>query len=136
MIACASCSRTMFGGYSVTRVYRAPCPYATTTRRISKGYVVDPSRTIRLTSRRMSSSHLEQVVVSTIAGACNLDAESISLDAHLLDLGVDSLVLTSMAHQLAVEYRVSFNHEQILDLFEANSLRDLIGKLQRTVHNE
>jgi len=74
-------------------------------------------------------SALQSLVISTIASACNTDYESVSLDANVLDLGIDSLVLVSIVNQIAADYRVALTSEQTLELFEAELLRDLISRI-------
>jgi hypothetical protein len=78
----------------------------------------------------MQLSELQSLVMSAIAAACNIDSESVSLDADILGLGLDSLVLVSIANQIAVDCRVVLTSEQTLALFEAVSVRDLISKIQ------
>lgn len=81
----------------------------------------------------MASIPITASVISAVAAACNVEPMSIPLDANVLDLGVDSLVLLSIVSRIAMEHGVTLTDDQTLELFEAESLHELIAKLHVAV---
>lgn len=78
-----------------------------------------------------SGSELQATIVKSIAEACYLSPEDLRLDLSLIDLGLDSLAITSIVADLEARWQRSFSEDQITAMFQA---ADVHGLLQVTLN--
>jgi acyl carrier protein len=76
-----------------------------------------------------SPDAMKNAVLSAVAEACYLKPEELRLEISLLDLGLDSLVITSIIAGLENLWHRSFRQDQLIALFEAGDLGDFLQKV-------
>ena len=76
---------------------------------------------------------LSEFVCSTIAQACNRPSYSVSLEANMLELNMDSLTLVSVLAQVEAVYEVELTPDETLRLIEASRVSELIDQLEQIV---
>lgn len=65
-------------------------------------------------------------VLSMIAAACNRDPRNIGPDADVIELGLDSLNLTTLVGELEYRYGRDFNEDQLMQFYSAQLVRDIV----------
>ncbi len=78
-------------------------------------------------------SGLEEMVVSAIAAACNIDRSAVSRNNNMQDLGVDSVNMTSIVAQLQATYHFQMDSDELIELFNAPSIGDFVALLSKAV---
>lgn len=68
-------------------------------------------------------------ICSTLALACNRDADSLTPDTSLYDINVDSLTMVAVLAQAEAVYEIELSPDDTLALLEALSVSDLIDRL-------
>ena len=76
---------------------------------------------------------LTSLVVGALCAACNVDPASVDSNTSLIEMGMDSLSLTAVVTQVEAAYGCELSAEQILELFQAESIQDLLERLSSGV---
>lgn len=74
---------------------------------------------------------IDEAILSAIAVACNLDRSSITVDASMLDLGVDSVTLIAIIAQIQARFDVHIGENELVELFDAPLVREFIAIVRR-----
>jgi acyl carrier protein len=69
---------------------------------------------------------LQLTVIQTLADLLDQDASSIHADHLIVDLGLDSLLLTSIAAQVTAATGREWTEQELLRLFSARTVQDVI----------
>ncbi len=80
-----------------------------------------------------SRSDITEFVLSTLSTAFNLERDELSLKTQLLDLGIDSMNMTALVAHIEAEYACEFSAEQMLELFRATNIQELVEKISDAV---
>ena len=75
----------------------------------------------------MTNVNVEDVVLSSLAGSCNLDPRSVSLDSNLLALGVDSIGILTLACAVQDTFNLKIDAKSMDQLLMANSIADIVA---------
>jgi acyl carrier protein len=76
---------------------------------------------------------LQEKVCSAIALARNFDQASISPDDNVHDLGLDSMSIVALLAELEAAYGVEFGADRIIEMLQANTVRDLTAVVGQVV---
>jgi len=76
---------------------------------------------------------LDDLVITTLAAACNIERAQLSPETGLDEIGLDSMSLVALVAQLEALYGCQFESEQVLGLFEARRIRDVVLLVGRVV---
>ncbi len=83
-------------------------------------------------------SRLEEVVVASVARACNQEDAAISLQSNLVDVGLDSLALQAVISEMETLWRCEFTPDELMIAFDARNVGDIVRlvdeKTQRTAN--
>lgn len=71
----------------------------------------------------------QEFVVQALCLACSLDRAGVTLQTSLRATGLDSLSLTAIVARVEANYACELSSEQIMDLFQASVVGDLVEKL-------
>jgi acyl carrier protein len=69
----------------------------------------------------------DEFVMSTIAAACDFERDRLTADSDLLEIGVDSLGITTLIAHAEATYACDFTIEQTAKLFRATTVREVIA---------
>jgi acyl carrier protein len=76
---------------------------------------------------------LETLVVDTLATTCQRDRNTITLHTNLIDLGIDSLTLTTVAAIVESHYEGEITQGEFLLLIQCDTVSDMVAVLNRIV---
>ncbi len=76
---------------------------------------------------------VQELVVSTIASGCNVNAADITRDTTLVDVGMDSLGFAMMVAYVEATYTCKLSAVQIADLMAAGTVGDVVGVIRGVV---
>jgi acyl carrier protein len=76
---------------------------------------------------------LDEYLFKRIASACNTEASALSLDASLLELGLDSLASQAIVAQIESTFDVELTEEEMIRLFSAERVRDFLEATRETL---
>jgi acyl carrier protein len=71
----------------------------------------------------------EEFVLQALCMACSIDRSRLTPETELQTTGLDSLSLTAIVARLEANYTCEFSSTQIMDLFQASVVGDLVRKL-------
>jgi len=74
---------------------------------------------------------LQNAVLTAVGESCYRTLEELRLDESLLDLGIDSLVITSIVGSLENLLHRKLHQDQVITLFEAETLGQLVQQVIR-----
>lgn len=77
----------------------------------------------------MDRAALSEFLCSTIALACNADANSISPATKMMDLNIDSLTFVSILAQVEAVFEIEILPDDIIDLLEADCVDDVLASI-------
>jgi acyl carrier protein len=80
-----------------------------------------------------SGSPLDELVMSMIATACNLDREQITASAALDEVGLDSLITSALMARLEAAYDCEFSPDQVVQLLEARTVEEFCQRAAEVV---
>ena len=72
-------------------------------------------------------------VTTAIAESCCADPASLAPETQLADLGLDSLVMTSLVSLVEAAYPVDLSPEEVLEMYQAVSLGDMVNLIVRVI---
>lgn len=75
----------------------------------------------------MNTDNVQVLVTSRVAAMCRRDPASLQPETTLQELGLDSLGLTLIAAEIEDVLSCLLSQEQLLRLFRATSLRDVVA---------
>ncbi len=75
---------------------------------------------------------LQELVVNLLATACSVQVARVTPETTLEELGIDSLGLTTLAAHLGALYGHDWGQDQLVRLFSADSVGDII-ELSRSI---
>ena len=76
---------------------------------------------------------LQDFVIETIAAVCKLERSAVTMNTSLLDIGADSVSLVAIATQVQMYYGVHLTPDELMDLFDAPRVEDLIASLRQMI---
>jgi acyl carrier protein len=78
-----------------------------------------------------SRERLKATIVTAIADSCYLQADELSLDLPIRDLGLDSLAIASIVGELEIAWRCEFTQDDVISLIQAERIGDLLERAVR-----
>jgi acyl carrier protein len=72
---------------------------------------------------------MKATVLGAIAESCHLTPTELRLDLPVLDLGLDSLTITSILGELETTWQCEFSQEQIIALFQSEYVGDFLSQV-------
>ncbi len=76
---------------------------------------------------------IEEFVTSTLAGLAHCGQDAVTGDRSLLDLGVDSLGIATLATFLEAQYSCSFTPAQLRALYAATCIDDVFVAARQAI---
>jgi len=77
------------------------------------------------------AQRVEEWVVGTIAAACSVEPEKLTLGTRLADVGMYSLRLYALMARIEVDFECELTQSHIVDLMTASSIREVVILLER-----
>lgn len=75
----------------------------------------------------------ENTIIRAIAQGCNLDLHRVDRESDVAELGLDSLNMMTIIADLEETYRVQFDAEAVLALFQARNVAEFIERARTVV---
>jgi len=81
----------------------------------------------------MDDVEIEKFVLASIANICNLDPACVASSSDVRQTGLDSMTLVAVIGLIEAQYGCAVDTEDMLQLFEANSVGDIVVFIQKIV---
>jgi acyl carrier protein len=78
-------------------------------------------------------AELDEIVVSAIAVACNIERSAIAVDANMLELGIDSITMTAIVAQVQASYDVQLETDDVVELLNAPRVADVLSLMKKAL---